>query len=91
VYVDADPDDIERWYIERFMSLRRSAFADPQSYFQVYAGLSDDDAAQTAARIWNEINLPNLVDNVLPTRHRARLILQKTADHTVGTVLLRKL
>ncbi len=91
LYVDADPDDIERWYIDRFMSLRRSAFTDPESYFQVYAGLSDDDAAQTAARIWNEINLPNLVDNVLPTRHRARLILQKTADHTVGTVLLRKL
>lgn len=91
IYVDADVRDIARWYVDRFMALRDGAFADPQSYFSVYSGLSDDEAAQTAMRIWNDINLPNLVDNVLPTKHRARLVLQKATDHTVSTVLLRKL
>jgi type I pantothenate kinase len=91
VYVDADPDDIAQWYVERFMALREGAFRNPSSYFSGYAELSDDDAATTALRIWNEINLPNLVDNVLPTKHRATLVLQKSADHTVGEVLLRKL
>ena len=91
VYVDADPDHIAQWYVERFMALRQGAFRNPSSYFSGYAELGDDEAATTALRIWNEINLPNLVDNVLPTKHRATLVLQKSADHTVGEVLLRKL
>lgn len=91
VYVDAAPRDIERWYVDRFMALREGAFTHPQSYFAVYAGLSDDDAVRTATGFWNDINLPNLMDNVLPTKHRARLILQKASDHTVATVQLRKL
>ena len=73
------------------MTLRQSAFRNPSSYFNGYAQLGDEEAAATALRIWNEINLPNLLENVLPTRHRATLVLQKTVDHTVGGVLLRKL
>ena len=91
IYVDAAPDIIAQWYIDRFMTLRQSAFRNPSSYFNVYAQLGDEEAAATALRIWNEINLPNLLENVLPTRHRATLVLQKTVDHTVGGVLLRKL
>ena len=91
VYVDADPDDIARWYVNRFMSLRQGAFSDPASYFNVYAGLTDDEAERTALRFWNEINLPNLRENVLPTRRRATLVLRKAADHAVSGVLLRKL
>jgi len=91
IYVDADADDIAQWYVSRFMSLRKGAFSDPDSYFKVYAQLTDDDAQARAMRFWNEINLPNLVENVLPTKQRASLVLQKSADHTVGTVLLRKL
>jgi type I pantothenate kinase len=91
VYVDAHEEDIERWYVERFLRLRETAFADPDSYFHRYSVLSDDEARGTAARIWREINGPNLVENILPTRSRATLVLVKGPDHGVRRVRLRKL
>ncbi|MEX0835941.1 MAG: type I pantothenate kinase [Nitriliruptor sp.] len=91
VYVDAEEDDIERWYRERFRTLRETAFRDPRSYFARYAGLDDAEADATAADIWRRINGRNLRENVLPTRTRADLILQKGPDHRVEQVLLRKL
>lgn len=91
VYVDAHLDDIRHWYVERFLRLRETAFADPDSYFHRYAGLSDEQARGTAARIWSEINEVNLRDNVLPTRSRATLVLAKGKDHGVRRIRLRKL
>ena len=91
VYVDAETEDVERWYVERFLRLRETAFAHPDSYFHRYAALSDDQARATAARIWHEINGPNLVANILPTRSRATLVLVKGPDHSVEKVRLRKL
>jgi type I pantothenate kinase len=91
VYVDADTDHIARWFTDRFLALKAGAFANPTSYFNVFAHLSDDEAVETAMRYWNDINMPNLVENVLPTRHRATLVLQKDARHSVDRVLLRKL
>jgi type I pantothenate kinase len=90
IYVDARTSDIEKWYVERFLRLQRGAFADPSSYFHRYAALSEEQAIAQARRIWNEINGPNLAQNVLPTRARASLVLRKGPDHTVSTVLLRK-
>jgi type I pantothenate kinase len=90
IYVDADARHIETWYVDRFLALREGAFTDPHSYFRVFAELSDDEAIRRALGYWNDINLPNLEENVLPTRHRATLVLQKAADHTVESVLLRK-
>lgn len=90
VYVDAKTPNIKEWYINRFQSLRSSAFADPESYFHRYANLSDDEARTTAAEIWERINEPNLVANVLPTRGRAQLVLTKDADHSIRRMLLRK-
>ena len=91
IYVDARTADIERWYVERFLRLQRGAFADPDSYFHRYADLTEDEAVARARSIWAEINGPNLEQNVLPSRARASLVLRKSADHTVSTVLLRKL
>jgi type I pantothenate kinase len=91
IYVDAETADVRSWYVERFLALRNTAFRDPSSYFHRYAGLSDAEAAETAARIWAEINEPNLLRNILPTRDRADLVLRKGRDHAVEEVLLRKL
>jgi type I pantothenate kinase len=91
IYIDATEDALERWYIERFKRLRETAFRDPDSYFKSYANLSDQEAIDTARRIWRTINLPNLTENILPTRERARLILEKGDDHGVERVFLRKL
>lgn len=91
IYVDADAAHIERWYVDRFLALRDNAFTNPSSFFRVFADISDEEAVSRALGFWREINLPNLEENVLPTRHRAKLVLQKGADHTVDSVLLRKL
>jgi type I pantothenate kinase len=91
IYVDAHTEDIARWYVERFLALRGTAFADPASHFHHYAGLSDPDAAAEAMRLWQRINEPNLITNILPTRPRATLVLRKDADHRITRVRLRKL
>ena len=91
LYVDADEVDIKRWYVERFRTLRSTAFADPRSYFHRYAGLSDEEADRTARMVWDTINGPNLRENIAPTRSRADLILRKGADHLVDHVQLRRL
>jgi type I pantothenate kinase len=91
IYVDADERHIRQWYIDRFLTLRRTAFQDPASYFHRYSKLSDDEARGTASKIWNEINGVNLKENILPTRSRADLILEKGPDHLVRRVRLRKL
>ena len=91
VYVDARSSDIERWYVDRFLRLQRGAFANPQSYFHRFAELSEEDAIARARQIWREINGPNLEQNILPTRARASLVLRKDADHSVSSVLLRKI
>jgi type I pantothenate kinase len=91
VYVDAALTDIKRWYVDRFLRLRETAFRDPASYFRKYAALSHDEAVDQATRIWDSINEPNLVQNVAPTRSRANLVLRKDTDHSVRYVRLRKL
>ena len=91
LYVDAPEAVIRRWYVERFLLLRATAFKKPESYFHRYANLSDEAAEQTAETIWDTINGPNLRENILPTRERAHLVLVKGRDHRVGEVWLRKL
>ena len=91
IYVDARTDEVRQWYVDRFLRLRETAFSRPESYFHRYASLTDAEAVATAESIWREINERNLVDNVLPTRGRATLVLTKGADHAVRRVRLRKL
>jgi len=91
LFVDAAPDDLERWYVERFMTLRRTVFTDPRSHFRRYADLDDDEALATAQGIWRDINLPNLEQNILPTRERADIVLRKGGDHRIEQVRLRGL
>jgi type I pantothenate kinase len=91
VYVDADVDDVRRWYVERFLKLRDTVFQQPDSYFQRYADLSEDEARETALEIWRDINERNLVKNIEPTRARADIVLRKGGDHRVTEVLLRRI
>jgi len=91
VYVDAEEEDIEAWYVERFMTLRETIFRDRDSYFHHYAALSAEEARSVAHGIWASINLINLRENILPTRERAHLVLDKGADHAVRDIRLRRL
>ena len=89
IYVDADEADIEQWYVERFFALRETAFSDETSFFRHFAAMSDEELAATARQIWGSINRPNLLENILPSRSRADLVLDKGPDHGVRTVRLR--
>jgi type I pantothenate kinase len=91
IYIDAEEEHIEEWYVERFLTLCETIFQDPRSYFHRYSHLSREEAIATARGIWAEINGKNLRENILPTRHRASLVLGKAADHSVTQVQLRKL
>ncbi|WNJ90639.1 type I pantothenate kinase [Bosea sp. 685] len=91
VYLDADENDLHRWYVNRFMTLRQTAFRDPRSFFRKYAEIDEDEALSIAEKLWSGINLPNLQENILPTRQRAGLILTKGASHRIQQVALRRL
>lgn len=91
IYIDAEEELIHGWYVERFMRLRQTAFTDPQSFFHRYSQLPEDAARAIAEGLWANINRKNLVENILPTRPRADLILRKGADHLIEQVALRKL
>ncbi|MBW3666835.1 MAG: type I pantothenate kinase [Actinobacteria bacterium] len=90
IFVDADAEHIKQWYLERFLALKDTSFTHPDAYFRRYAELSDAEATQVANRIWEEINEVNLHQNILPTRERASLILEKAVDHSVQRVRLRR-
>ncbi len=91
IYIDAETDHIQDWYVQRFWRLRATAFRDPVSYFHKYSLLDEDEVVNTATGIWQNINHINLEENILPTRQRADLILKKAKDHSVEEVMLRKL
>lgn len=91
VYVDASHRDIRTWYIDRFLRLRQTAFADPASYFHRYSSLTDLQAVERAEQLWDTINGPNLREHIASTRGRADLIMRKAVDHSVEWVRLRKL
>jgi type I pantothenate kinase len=90
IYLDADEDVIANWYVNRFLRLRETVFRNPDSYFHRYSELSESEAIETARRIWEEINLKNLRENIGPTRDRAHLILEKGPDHLVENVKMRR-
>lgn len=91
IYVDADETHIEQWYVDRFLQLRATVFQDPDSFFNRFSKLTEDQATDTARNIWRTINLTNLHENILPTRHRAHLILEKGPDHQIQHVKLRRI
>lgn len=90
IYVDAEEELLESWYISRFFKFRKSAFNDPNSYFHSYSKLSENEATKTAQMIWREINRKNLRRNILPTKGRADLILFKSENHSAQYIELRK-
>jgi len=91
IFIDAKEEHIRQWYVDRFLTFQRTVFQSPKSYFHRYANLKSAEAMQTAVQIWESINAVNLRQNILPTRERAHLIIEKVEDHSVSTLQLRKL
>ena len=91
IYVDAGESDLKAWYLERFLRMREEALEDSTAYFHRFAELSVGQATEMALRVWDEIDHPNLIENIEPTKDRARLILEKGKDHSVKSIRLRKI
>ena len=91
IFIDAAVNDIEQFYVQRFLTLCDTVFQNPDSFFQHYAHLTRDQATETARFIWREINGKNLRENIEPTKTRASLMLTKGSDHRVTGVKLRRL
>ena len=73
IYVDADPELIECWYLQRFGLLLKTAFTDPSNYYYPYSQGDQDEAFAMARDVWEKVDLPNLTDFILPTKTRAHL------------------
>ena len=91
IFLDAKEEHIRQWYVDRFLTFQKTVFQNPSSYFHRYANLNPKEASETAVQIWESINAVNLRQNILPTRERAHLILEKVEDHSISSVQLRKL
>jgi type I pantothenate kinase len=91
VYLDAEEADIEEWFLERFLLLQKTAFRDEGAFFNRYKDLNRDEATAFARNVWRTINLPNLRENIVPTRERASIVLTKRPNHTLGEVRLRRM
>ena len=91
IYIDADEKSLRHWYVERFLSLRSSAFKEKGAYFNRFSSIDDDEAKKVANSIWEKINLKNLHENILPTKYRADLILKKDINHKVNEIWLRNI
>jgi len=89
VYLDADPNDVEHWYVDRFSVLQRTVFQRPTSYFHHFKDLGPSEARDTGRQIWRTINLPNLLRHIQPTRERATVILRKGPLHAVEEIFWR--
>ena len=91
VYVDAPEPAIKQWFLDRFVSLRTTAFTDPESYFRQFAEIPDDEALAMASDIWDTTNGPNLLRNIQPTRDRATVVIGKGPDHEIDWIRIRKI
>ncbi len=90
IYIDAETDVVEAWYVDRFLLLQQTAFQEPSSYFHHYKDLDRPRAEAVAREIWRDINLRNLAENILPTRERADLVIRKGPSHLTEELWLRR-
>jgi type I pantothenate kinase len=91
IFIDATEADLTEWFMERFRRLRETAFTDEHSFFHRFSQMSADEAEGFGLWAWREINLPNLRDNIQPTRSRADLVLTKDSTHAIAKVALRRI
>jgi type I pantothenate kinase len=83
VYVDASEEDVEAWFVERFLALCAAATEDETSFYRGFAAMPVDQQRTVAEWTWREINLVNLREHIAPSRARATVVLTKSRDHSL--------
>ncbi|AJC50405.1 type I pantothenate kinase [Coxiella endosymbiont of Amblyomma americanum] len=90
VIIDAKVAIIKNWYIDRILSFWYGIFRSPDAYFHYLTSYSKKDVVMFAKKKWKETNEVNFLKNILPFRYCAQLILEKTDDHSVQKIYLKK-
>lgn len=90
IYVDAAVEDIESWYLDRFLKLLSFAQDDPGNYYYRFTQLPLSEVKDFAHQVWTSINLINLQNYIEPTRNRAEVILHKSKNHEIDEIYLKK-
>lgn len=83
IYLDAELEHIEAWYLERFLRFWHAAEHDPTSFYAQFRHMSEPELIEFAKSVWAGINLPNLENHILPMRAHAELVVKKDADHAI--------
>ena len=90
IYVDAEVENIETWYLDRFKKLLTLAKEEPNNYYHPFTSQPENKVMEFAQNVWKSINLVNLQDYIEPTRNRAEIILHKTENHMIDEIYLKK-
>jgi len=91
IYVHSSENNLVNWYVNRFLSLQKTAFQKKDSYFHKFSTFNREESIDMAKKIWKQINKPNLIENILPTRFRADLIIEKGKLHFTKSLKIRKI
>ncbi|WP_278951637.1 type I pantothenate kinase [Lactobacillus apis] len=90
IYIDADEELIEKWFMQRFERVLEMNKNDPTNFYYEMANGPRADAIQLAQDTWQMVNLVNLREYIEPTKQRASLILHKTTGHKIDEIYLRQ-
>ena len=91
IFIDADVQYIKQWFIERFFMLMDTAFREKDSYFRKYSELTRKEAIELSSSIWDNINGKNYSENIIKTRYRSELIIEKGKNHNIERIMMKKL
>lgn len=86
VYLHAEERDLIAWYCRRFVDLCAAADAGEESFYRMFAGLTEAERMAVARQTWEAINGINLAEHIAPTRANADLVVSKAADHRMSSV-----
>lgn len=90
IYIDADEELIEKWFMQRFERVLEMNKNDPTNFYYEMANGPRADAIKLAQDTWQMVNLVNLREYIEPTKQRASLILHKTTGHKIDEIYLRQ-
>lgn len=90
IYVDAEEELIEKWYLERFDSLLKLAKYDTTNFYHQFTKMSTSKVVNLAKETWARVNRINLKEYIEPTRNRAEVILHKSENHYIDKIYLKK-
>lgn len=86
IYIDATENDLESWFLDRFIAFCEAAKTDPTSFYNRFAVLPPEARDAIARQVWQGINLPNLRDHIAPMKGYADIVISKTRDHAMRLI-----